>query len=64
MGSRTCGLTIDITFIKDSHSKSLTPWHHDQPYYQVQGEHLCGMWIGARPVERRQRRHGVDKRLT
>ena len=46
MGSRTCGLTIDITFIKDSHSKSLTPWHHDQPYYQVQGEHVCGMWIG------------------
>ena len=46
MGSRTCGLTIDITFIKDPHTKSLTPWHHDQPYYQVQGEHVCGMWIG------------------
>ena len=46
MGSRTCGLTIDITFIKDSHSKSLTSWHHDQPYCQVQGEHVCGMWIG------------------
>ena len=46
MGSRTCGLTIDIAFIKDPHSKSLTPWHHDKPYYQVQGEHVCGMWIG------------------
>ena len=46
MGSRTCGLTIDITFIKDPHTKSLTPWHHDLPYYQVQGEHVCGMWIG------------------
>ena len=46
MGSHTCGVTIDIAFVKDPHSKSLTPWHHDQPYYQVQGEQVCGMWIG------------------
>jgi len=46
MGSKTCGLTIDIAFVKDPHTKSLTPWHHDLPYYQVQGEHVCGMWIG------------------
>ena len=46
MDSQTCGLTIDIAFIKDPHSKSLTPWHHDQPYYQVQGAQVCGMWIG------------------
>lgn len=46
MGSETCGLTIDITFVKDPHTKSTTPWHHDQPYYQVQGQQVCGIWIG------------------
>ncbi|MBT5433876.1 MAG: phytanoyl-CoA dioxygenase family protein [Alphaproteobacteria bacterium] len=46
MGSETLGIMIDICFIKDPHSTSLTPWHHDQPYYQMQGKQVCGMWIG------------------
>ena len=46
MGSETIGLMLDLCFIKDPNSKSLTPWHHDQPYYQMQGNQVCGMWIG------------------
>lgn len=46
MGSDTCGLLIDILFVKDPHSEDLTRWHHDQPYYRTQGTQLCGMWIG------------------
>lgn len=46
MRSKTCGLTIDICFNKLAHTKSTTPWHHDQPYYQVQGNQVCGIWIG------------------
>lgn len=46
MRSATCGITIDLCFNKLAHTKSTTPWHHDQPYYQVAGSQVCGMWIG------------------
>ena len=46
MGSETLGLMMDICFIKDPRSRSLTPWHHDLPYYQMRGTQVCGMWIG------------------
>ncbi|MCY3732672.1 MAG: phytanoyl-CoA dioxygenase family protein, partial [Chloroflexi bacterium] len=46
MGSKTCGLQIDNILVKEPHAPHRTPWHHDQPYYQVQGTQLCGMWIG------------------
>ena len=50
MGSKTCGLLSDIAFVKEPHSTDITPWHHDQPYYQTQGPHLCGIWLGLDPT--------------
>ncbi len=46
MRSKTCGLLMDIFFIKKPGTSHFTPWHHDQPYYRTQGTQLCGMWIG------------------
>ena len=35
MGSDTCGLLSEIAFVKQPHTTDVTPWHHDQPYYQI-----------------------------
>ena len=50
MGSDTCGLLSEIAFVKQPHTTDVTPWHHDQPYYQTQGPHLCGIWLGLDPT--------------
>ena len=46
MSSGSCGLLADVVFVKQPQSTDVTPWHHDVPYYQVQGTDLCGIWLG------------------
>jgi ectoine hydroxylase-related dioxygenase (phytanoyl-CoA dioxygenase family) len=31
--------------VKEPGTEEKTPWHHDQPYYCVNGEQVCSLWI-------------------
>lgn len=36
--------------VKEPGTEKITPWHHDQPYYCVDGRQVCSMWIPLDPV--------------
>jgi ectoine hydroxylase-related dioxygenase (phytanoyl-CoA dioxygenase family) len=50
MGSRTARLFHDHVLVKEPGAASPTPWHHDQPYYCVDGEQTCSLWVALDPV--------------
>ena len=49
MGSRAVRLFHEHVLVKEPDSDVPTPWHHDQPYYNVDGEQTCSLWI---PLDR------------
>ena len=49
MGSRTVRLFHEHVLVKEPNSDVPTPWHHDQPYYSVDGTQTCSLWI---PLDR------------
>ncbi len=49
MGSRTVRLFHEHVLVKEPDSDVPTPWHHDQPYYSVDGAQTCSLWI---PLDR------------
>ncbi len=36
--------------VKEPRTSKPTPWHHDQPYYCVDGEQVCSIWLPLDPV--------------
>ena len=36
--------------VKEPQTAEPTPWHHDQPYYCVDGEQVCSIWLPLDPV--------------
>lgn len=36
--------------IKEPGTRESTPWHHDLPYYGVDGDQLCSIWLPLDPV--------------
>lgn len=36
--------------VKEPGTRERTPWHHDQPYYPVDGDQVCSMWLPLDPV--------------
>ena len=36
--------------VKEPRTSEPTPWHHDQPYYCVDGEQVCSIWLPLDPV--------------
>ena len=38
--------------VKEPKTPERTPWHHDQPYYCVDGEQVCSIWLPLDPVPR------------
>lgn len=36
--------------VKEPGTDRITPWHHDQPYYCVDGKQVCSLWIPLDPV--------------
>lgn len=38
--------------IKEPGTQKETPWHHDQPYYPIDGWQACSMWMPLDPVPR------------
>ena len=45
MGGRTVRLFHDHMLVKEPGTVQQTPWHQDQPYYNVDGWMNCSMWM-------------------
>jgi ectoine hydroxylase-related dioxygenase (phytanoyl-CoA dioxygenase family) len=52
MQSDTVRLYHDHMLTKEPGTRQRTPWHQDQPYYNIAGRMNCSMWISVDPVER------------
>src|SRR5579863_965317 len=52
MRSGTARLYHDHMLTKESGTRQRTPWHQDQPYYNIDGRQNCSFWIPVDPVSR------------
>ena len=49
-GSREIRLYHDHLLVKEAGTRQPTPWHQDQPYYNVSGRQNVSFWIPVDPV--------------
>ncbi|MCW5731383.1 MAG: phytanoyl-CoA dioxygenase family protein [Alphaproteobacteria bacterium] len=52
MRSPTVNYYHDHLLVKEPGTAEPTPWHHDQPYYPVDGSQICSIWLPLDPVSR------------
>jgi ectoine hydroxylase-related dioxygenase (phytanoyl-CoA dioxygenase family) len=52
MGSERVRLFHDHLLVKEPGTRQKTPWHQDQPYYNVDGRQNCSVWMPVDPVDR------------
>ena len=52
MGSRSVRLFHEHVLVKEPGAEVPTPWHHDQPYYCVDGKQNVSLWAPLDPVGR------------
>lgn len=52
MGSDTARIFHEHVLVKEPGNSTVTPWHHDQPYYPVDGAMTCSLWMPLDPVPR------------
>lgn len=52
MQSRTARIYHDHLLVKEAGTRQPTPWHQDQPYYNVDGMQNVSFWIPVDPVPR------------
>ena len=52
MGSAKVNLFHEHVLVKEPGTLDRTPWHHDQPYYCVDGRDTCSFWVPLDPVAR------------
>lgn len=50
MGGGTVRLFHDHILVKEAGTRQETPWHQDQPYYNVDGHRNVSMWAPVDPV--------------
>jgi ectoine hydroxylase-related dioxygenase (phytanoyl-CoA dioxygenase family) len=50
MGSKKTRLYHDHLLVKEPGTRQCTPWHQDQPYYNIEGMQNCSLWIPIDPV--------------
>ena len=50
MGSESVRFFHEHVLVKEPGASERTPWHHDQPYYSVDGDQNVSMWIALDPV--------------
>jgi len=50
MGSARSIFYHEHVLIKEPGNQKITPWHHDQPYYPVDGRQMCSIWMPLDPV--------------
>lgn len=51
-GSATVRLHHDHVLVKEAGTAQRTPWHQDQPYYNLDGHRTISFWIPVDPVPR------------
>ena len=51
-GSKTVRLFHEHVLVKEPGADVPTPWHHDQPYYCVDGRQNVSLWAPLDPVGR------------
>ena len=49
--SDTVRIFHEHVLVKEPGTAQKTPWHHDQPYYCVNGKKVCSLWIPLDPVD-------------
>lgn len=52
MQSTCAKIYHEHVLIKEPGTRESTPWHHDLPYYGVDGNQLCSIWLPLDPVPR------------
>jgi len=52
MGSEQVRFYHDHVLVKEPGTTQRTPWHQDQPYYNVEGAQTCSVWLPVDPVSR------------
>ncbi|MGO9512914.1 MAG: phytanoyl-CoA dioxygenase family protein [Steroidobacteraceae bacterium] len=52
MGSSEARFFHEHVLVKDAGNSTVTPWHHDEPYYCVQADQSVSFWIPLDPVSR------------
>ena len=52
MGAEQVRLYHDHVLVKEPGTRQATPWHQDQPYYNVEGTQNVSMWLPIDPVDR------------
>ncbi|MEO7954051.1 MAG: phytanoyl-CoA dioxygenase family protein [Polaromonas sp.] len=52
MRSNTVRLYHDHVLVKEPGTRQRTPWHQDQPYYNIEGQQNISLWIPVDPVSR------------
>jgi ectoine hydroxylase-related dioxygenase (phytanoyl-CoA dioxygenase family) len=52
MGSSAVRLYHDHLLVKEPSTRTTTPWHQDQPYYNIEGRQNVSMWMPLDPVAR------------
>ena len=50
MGSRTVRFFHEHVLVKEPGATERTPWHHDQPYYCLDGDQTVSLWVALDPV--------------
>jgi ectoine hydroxylase-related dioxygenase (phytanoyl-CoA dioxygenase family) len=53
MAAGKVNLFHEHVLVKEPGTLERTPWHHDQPYYAVDGAQIVSLWIPLDPVPRR-----------
>ena len=52
MGTKTVRLFHDNVMVTEPLADIPTPWHHDLPYYPIEGKDTCSIWIALDGVPR------------
>jgi len=50
MGSKKANFFHEHVIVKEPGTLEKTPWHHDQPYYCVDGDDSVSLWVPLDPV--------------
>ena len=52
MGAREIVYYHDHLLVKEPGTEERTPWHHDQPYYPIDGQQIVSLWLPLDAVSR------------
>ena len=50
MGSASADFFYDQLFVKEPGTLDPMPWHHDLPYWPLQGSQVCSIWLALEDV--------------